>query len=96
MIEAIDGDEAVMAFEQAEDPPRLAVLDYDLPKRSGDAVLAAIREKHPQIPALIVTGSLDFCADDIPAESILQLDKPFTIDEFMHAVEHLLTPQQTS
>src|SRR5664279_5923350 len=70
----------------------LVVLDLNLPKMDGIAVLHAIRPKKPSLPVLVVTGrsriedrvqSLDSGADDC-------LMKPFSFTELAARVRALL------
>ena len=52
---ASDGDDArCMALENDYD---LMVLDLNLPKMDGIAVLHAIRPKKPSLPVLVLTGT---------------------------------------
>jgi heavy metal response regulator len=70
----------------------LLVLDLNLPKRDGIAVLQALRPDKPQIPVLVLTarsrvedrvGCLDSGADDV-------LIKPFSFSELTARVRALL------
>ncbi|HYF01434.1 MAG TPA: response regulator, partial [Planctomycetota bacterium] len=40
-----------------EDPPDLCLIDLHLPDASGLELLKQLRDKHPGIPAIVVTGS---------------------------------------
>ena len=87
---APDGDEArCMACENDYD---LMILDLNLPKMDGIAVLHATRPKKPSLPILVLTGrsriedrvqSLDSGADDC-------LIKPFSYTELSARVRALL------
>ena len=87
---ASDGDDARwMVLENDYD---LLVLDLNLPKMDGIAVLHAIRPKKPSLPVLVLTGrsriedrvqSLDSGADDC-------LNKPFSYTELSARVRALL------
>jgi two-component system copper resistance phosphate regulon response regulator CusR len=87
---ASDGDDARwMALENDYD---LIVLDLNLPKMDGIAVLHAIRPKKPSLPVLVLTGrsriedrveSLDSGADDC-------LIKPFSYTELSARVRALM------
>jgi DNA-binding NtrC family response regulator len=50
----------------AEDPPGLFLIDLNLPDVSGLDLLARLKEKHPTIPAIVVTAS-DAISDVIGA-----------------------------
>src|SRR5450755_3152062 len=87
---APDGDEARwMASECDYD---LMILDLNLPKMDGIAVLRALRPKKPSLPVLVLTGrsriedrvqSLDCGADDC-------VIKPFSYTELSARVRALL------
>jgi DNA-binding NtrC family response regulator len=70
----------------------LAILDIGLPDMSGLAVLAKIRERVPQIPALIITahGNLDnaVAARKLGAEAYLV--KPLDLREVQETMRQLL------
>ena len=97
---AHDGEQAEeMALSYEYD---LIVLDLNLPKRDGLAVLAAVRGERVSIPVLILTGrsrvdervsALDLGADDY-------LVKPFSFSELSARVRALLrrgrTPLETT
>ena len=87
---APDGDEACwMASENDYD---LVILDLNLPKKDGIAVLRAIRPKKPSLPVLVLTArsriedrvqALDSGADDC-------LIKPFSYTELSARVRALM------
>ena len=76
----------------ARDKYHLLILDLNLPKMDGVAVLNQVRPKQPQLPILVLTGrtevedrvlSLDSGADDC-------LLKPFSFSELTARVRALL------
>lgn len=87
---ASDGDDGrLMASENDFD---LMILDLNLPKMDGIAVLRAVRPKKPSLPVLVLTGrsriedrvqSLDSGADDC-------LLKPFSYSELSARVRALM------
>ena len=79
--------------------PGLVILDLTMPRQGGEATLRFIREHHPQLPVLVLSGygaeseRLDFVAEDPYARF---LAKPFTIKELSRAVDELLTSTAAS
>lgn len=56
-VEAKDGDEALALYQQGG--ISVALLDWNMPGKTGFEVLQAIREKDSQIPAVIITTDGD-------------------------------------
>lgn len=87
---ASDGDDARWLVSETDFD--LVILDLNLPKMDGIAVLRSIRPRRPSLPVLVVTGrrriedrveSLDSGADDC-------LIKPFSFTELAARVRALL------
>ena len=87
---AADGDDA--CWMAAESDYDLMILDPNLPKKDGIAVLHAVRPRKPSLPVLVLTArsriedrvqSLDSGADDC-------LTKPFSYSELSARVRALL------
>lgn len=70
------------------------VLDLNMPRISGKEVLTTLRGKGIKIPILAISG----LTDSAVAREIIELgclafmEKPFTPDELVHAVEKVLAP----
>lgn len=80
---AADGAEALKIIEQT--PPDLVVLDFGLPKVSGETVCVEIKKNHPEIIVIVLTAKsqssdivhgLQIGADDY-------ITKPFVLEELM-------------
>jgi CheY-like chemotaxis protein len=88
VVEATDGKNALEAI--ARDKPDLVVTDIRMPKMDGVALLARIREQHPDLPVVAISGYAN-------QEELEQLGfdgfiaKPVAIKEFRHDVEVALT-----
>ncbi len=63
--------------------PDLVLLDMKMGKRSGDEVLAEIRERWPKLCVVIVTGypSLETMRETFKLDVFDYLSKPFSLDE---------------
>lgn len=88
VAEVTSGDEALeiarkMRFDAI-------VTDSHMPGISGQDLLDQLRREWPNTPILRVSGSPppDRRADD----RVRHLQKPFTVDSFLDAVEQLLSP----
>ncbi len=93
---APDGEEALRFFEEWE--PDLVVLDLDLPKRGGMEVLAAMRERSPLCPILILSGSADAVTRTACLEAGADdcLQKPFSLSELRARCRSLLRRAEAS
>ncbi len=70
----------------------LAILDYHLPGMDGAALLKHLRQRQPELPALIISSDCDaVCLPvrrDPPAARLLR--KPFVLDHLLNHVRLLL------
>lgn len=87
VAEAADGSEAFEAVEKYF--PDLVLLDFGLPKVSGETVCARIKKDHPEIIVIALTEKtqssdvvhgLQIGADDY-------IGKPFTVEELVARIE---------
>jgi DNA-binding NarL/FixJ family response regulator len=59
VLEALDGQEAIGLLSKQADVS-LIILDLDLPDGSGLSALGELRERHPGIPVIIISGAQDY------------------------------------
>ncbi|MBA5865128.1 MAG: response regulator [Nitrospira sp. CR1.3] len=76
----------------AEWQPDLVITDIHMPGMDGLALLAAIREKAPEILVILLTayGSLKTAVDGIKAGAFDYLSKPFVVDDIRLVVRRAL------
>jgi two-component system response regulator len=90
---ARDGEEAIDYLLNGKDPPRLVLLDLNLPKIDGLEVLRRIREDERAclMPVVILTSSN--APNDVAASYQLgansYIRKPINFDQFSEAVRQL-------
>ena len=68
----------------------LLIVDLKMPGMSGAATIREIRSFRPDVPIIVMTGSLDPRAEGIETEMRLCLYKPFRVNELRDAVEEVL------
>ena len=57
ILEATNGEEAIMKFHSAVTPVDLAILDIDMPKLDGWKTLARLRQLSPPTPVILFSGA---------------------------------------
>lgn len=86
-------EDAETALRQlAEWQPDLVITDIHMPGMDGLALLAAVREKAPDILVILLTayGSLKTAVDAIKAGAFDYLSKPFVVDDIRLVVRRAL------
>ena len=86
VLVATTGKEALTILESGASEIRVVVSDVVMPVMDGIELTATIAERWPAIPVLLVSGSPPVNWDG-PF-----LHKPFTPEQLVSAVEHLLPP----
>lgn len=72
----------------------LLIVDLKMPGLSGAATIKEIRTFRPDVPVIVITGSLDPENEGIQGEIRLCLYKPFRVNELRDAVEKVLREQR--
>lgn len=90
VLEASDGDAALRLVDGAD--ASLVVLDWHLPGRTGDEVLAESKRRAPALPVLVLTAEQDPAERDRATQlgADVFLTKPFSPSELLGAIERLL------
>ncbi|HXY81756.1 MAG TPA: response regulator [Gaiellaceae bacterium] len=90
VLEASNGDAALRLVDGAD--ASLVVLDWHLPGRTGDDVLAESKRRAPALPVLVLTAEQDPGERDraVQLGADVFLTKPFSPSELLEAIERLL------
>lgn len=93
-----DPEEALQAFQDAPDSFDLIITDQTMPAMTGDALIAALREISPGLPAILCTGySPSMNADEARRRGIEAfLMKPLEADDLGRAVATVLARARSS
>ena len=90
LLEAADGQEALELVERTA--PDLVLLDWRMPNRSGEEVLAELKAFHPDVPIVVLTSEIQprhrMVAESLGADVFLT--KPFSPLQLLETVERLL------
>ncbi|MCC6159086.1 MAG: PAS domain-containing protein [Deltaproteobacteria bacterium] len=89
---AEDGQEAVEIFKREKGRFDLVLLDMVMPRMSGDAAFALMREQRPDVTVLLSSGySKDTVAQDLFAGGAAGfLEKPYDITQLLDAIRQIL------
>jgi DNA-binding response OmpR family regulator len=98
VVEAEDGAEGTRLFEAS--PFDLVITDLIMPGKEGIETILDLRENHPNVRILVISGGLSFAGRSVDREGPLQdaealgadasLAKPFNVKEMIETVEDLL------
>lgn len=88
---AHDGAEALAAASGG--PVDLLITDYLMPAMTGDELIARLRESHPDLKCLVITGHGDLLDRESPDwwRQVEHLAKPFRIQALRETVQNILT-----
>lgn len=90
-VDTVEDAEAALR-RVSELQPDLVITDIQMPKMDGLALLAAVRERAPEVLVILLTafGSLKTAVDAIKAGAFDYLSKPFIVDEIRLVVRRAL------
>ena len=89
VIAAVDGSAAIAILGDSAIGIDAVVSDVDMPGASGLEVVAFARSVRPGIGLVLTSGTNLWTADQI-ADGVTLLQKPFTIDQLLEAIEATL------
>ncbi|MDO8142113.1 MAG: PAS domain-containing protein [Candidatus Brocadiales bacterium] len=92
VIEAVDGEDALVKFTEHKDSVKLLVSDLIMPKKNGKEVYEAIRKVAPDMKVLFITGYDDDVISkiDIQKEKFDYIIKPVLPVELLEKVREVL------
>ncbi|PSJ37109.1 response regulator [Allosphingosinicella deserti] len=86
VVEAADGRDVLALLDESGADYDLLITDYAMPHVSGAEVIRQVRERRPDLPAIIITGYADAQSIAKRPDNVLVLSKPFTPDQLSNAV----------
>ncbi len=92
VVVASNAEEGLALFDQEEGGFDLLMSDMELPGMRGDELAEILRDKNPTLPVLLFSGYRDQTNrwKHIIKKEYLFLNKPFTVQVLLDAVENLL------
>jgi two-component system, cell cycle sensor histidine kinase and response regulator CckA len=96
VVGAKDGEEALACFANGEHPFCAALIDLNLPGMSGEETLKELRQKAPELPALLASGydeSACVGRAEGPGPTAF-IQKPYRIAALREALQKLLDEER--
>lgn len=92
VIEAKNGDIALEALRDAQDPIDLIISDVVMPQRDGPTLIREVRGTHPDMKVIFISGYAedDFRESLVREPGIHFLAKPFSLDQLAGKVKDVL------
>ena len=92
VMEATNGAEALRICEASGDTIDLVLSDIAMPEMQGPDLARRIRERHPDMAMLLMSGYAESAAqqDGILGEGVEFLGKPFSPDALTRKIRHIL------
>lgn len=87
VLTANSGPKALEALAAATPPVDLVITDLVMPQMSGRELMSQIQRRHPNLPVICTSG---YAGSSNPAEEEVFLEKPFTTQELLARVRHVL------
>jgi DNA-binding NtrC family response regulator len=84
VIEASDGEEALRLVE--ESPPRLLLLDIQMPNLDGPALVHELRSRLHELPVVVMTGRPHPAREADRCNAVASLAKPFDMERLVGLV----------
>src|SRR5690606_11984154 len=87
VVTAASGAEALALCEPAEQRPAVVISDIGMPGMRGTELVAALRQRYPDVKAVLVSGHL---GNSPTALDVARLQKPLSIRELTSTIRSLL------
>ena len=84
--EAETGPEALEMIKTTQ--PDIMFTDYGMPEMSGAELAAAVRDRAPSLPIVLISGDTE--TDDATPVVDASIDKPFKLDDLQTAIQTLI------
>ncbi len=96
VLAASNGREAMRVYEDHGDEVDLVLTDMVMPEMGGEELIAALQERDPEIPVVVVTGHP---LGEEEGEELLRgiagyLEKPFTLEQMEQVVSRALKTER--
>ncbi len=88
---SIAGDGLAGLRVHRKDPADIVITDVRMPRRDGKELIRELRRDNPELPIIVVTGSVEYQADEEQEGGLfVVLRKPINLRELAHIVERMV------
>ncbi|GAB4366009.1 MAG: sigma-54 dependent transcriptional regulator [Calditrichia bacterium] len=98
-VVAVESGEAALDVLDKDNEFSLVISDLKMPQMDGMNLLAIIKEKHPHLPVIMVTGfgTLELGVEAVKSGAFDFIEKPFTSRKLLNSIEsalHQIIPRE--
>jgi CheY-like chemotaxis protein len=93
VLSAANGAEALALLNQHDRDVRLVLTDVAMPVMDGMEMLTALRSRRPDLPVILMSGTLDTTKSQTPAGVTSLLLKPFRLEQLLTVIAQALKSQ---
>lgn len=87
-VEEVEGGPQALSLMDVAEPFDLIITDLSMPEMSGRELAAAIRERQPDLPIMLLTGDTDAQAEGADVSAVVK--KPFQLDALEATIQEVL------
>lgn len=89
IIEAGDGEEALIVYDNLQKKPDIIIVDFRMPKINGLELTQEILARDPNSNIIMVTGDPAMNQEILSNSGVIYKEKPVNLDEFLREINHL-------
>jgi PAS domain S-box-containing protein len=86
VVSAANGPEALALLRRDAKDIRLVMTDLAMPEMDGLELLGILRASHPELPVILMSGTLEPGKDQLPPGARAFLAKPFQLEQLLGAI----------
>jgi PAS domain S-box-containing protein len=90
VLSAANGAEALALLNQHDRDVRLILTDLAMPVMDGMEMLTALRNRRPELPVILMSGTLDTTKNPMPPGVASLLLKPFRLEQLLTVIAQAL------
>jgi PAS domain S-box-containing protein len=95
VLTASNGAEALALLGKHGREIRLVLTDVDMPVMDGIELIAKLRSRMPDLPVVVMSGTLDVGKTALPAGTAGFLTKPFRLEQLLVVIAEALQPKSS-
>jgi two-component system, cell cycle sensor histidine kinase and response regulator CckA len=95
VLTAANGAEALALLVRYEREVRLVLTDVAMPVMDGLEMTAKLHSRFPELPVILMSGTLDTDRERLPGAAVAFLPKPFRLEQLLAAVADCLAPTRS-